>query len=563
MLDSEGVPFSHTKPHGELFFYMTRDPVIRSAVLNVAAHYKVPVYGFQVALQPIDKPSICRNNYQKFNPREEILPAGWNGYNSRPLPCDIHVSHDVAIEVRDGCTLYCDLYRPAVVKEPVSAIVTWSLYGKKFNGIPNGVLSGLEKFEGPDPAIFCDKGFAVVNVDSRGCGDSEGTITIMGSQEAEDGYDVIEALAKMPWCSGSIGTAGNSHLAIIQWFIASSKPPSLKTIAPWEACGDLYREQFVRGGIFDAGLFNFIIKTNIQGNFAIEDFKAMCARTRKADSPYWRDKRADIEKIQIPTFISASHASFVYTMGSIRGWMQVDTPHKWFRICSWQEWYDIWNCPQSPHELAEFFDHFLNGKLNDFEKTPRVRISFLKFNADPICDIVEDNYPILRTEYKKMFFASTGKLDFAPEAESSITTRLAGLPKAMLHMSTLNSNDMDIYITIRKLDRHDHIFELPKQNVNNLMFHSGSMGFLRASRRHIDLEKSIHENYPFHTHARDEYLQKREVEGESLRVEVHGQGPLLRGEFPMGKAFLELASKGMHRVHVGGVEGSYIILPFV
>ncbi|CZR52803.1 related to lactam utilization protein lamB [Phialocephala subalpina] len=45
MLDAEGVPLSHIKPHGELFFYMTRDPVIRSAVLDAAAHYKVPVYG--------------------------------------------------------------------------------------------------------------------------------------------------------------------------------------------------------------------------------------------------------------------------------------------------------------------------------------------------------------------------------------------------------------------------------------------------------------------------------------------------------------------------------------
>ncbi|CZR52804.1 probable acyl esterases [Phialocephala subalpina] len=585
----------------------------------------------QVALQPIDKPSVGRNNYRKFDPCEEILPKGWNGYNSRPLPSDIHVSHDVAIKVRDGCTLYCDIYRPAAIKEPVSAIVAWSPYGKKFNGltilknlswglgIPNGVLSGLEKFEGPDPAVFCDKGFAVVNVDSRGCGDSEGTIAIMGSQEAEDGYDVIEALAKMPWSSGSIGLAGNSHLAIIQWFIAALEPPSLKAIAPWEACGDLYREQFVRGGIFDAGLFNFIIKTNIQGNFAIEDFKAMYTRAPKADSAYWKDKRADIEEIQIPTFISASYTSFVHTMGSIRGWMQVDTPHKWFRICPWQEWYDIWNCPDSTHELALFFDHFLNGKQNDFEKTPRVRISLLKFNADPIYDIVEGDYPIPRTEYKKMFFQSTGKLDWTPESESSVvsynsekyldcasftytfgeTSRLAGLPKAVLYMSTPNSNDMNIYAIIRKLDRNgkallnlnipwssiaaqgafpDRIEDIPKKNLNNLMFHSGSMGILRASRRHVDEKRSIHENYPFHTHDRDEYVTPGEVvkleigiwamgveyeEGESVRVEVHGQSPLLRGEFPVENPFPELASKGTHRVHVGGEEGSYVVLPFV
>lgn len=56
----------------------------------------------------------------------------------------------------------------------------------------------------------------------------------MGTQEAEDGYDVIEAISKMDWCNGNVGLAGNSHLAISQYFIAAQEPPSLKAIAPWE-----------------------------------------------------------------------------------------------------------------------------------------------------------------------------------------------------------------------------------------------------------------------------------------------------------------------------------------
>lgn len=66
-------------------------------------------------------------------------------------------------------------------------------------GVPKGALSGLERFEGPDPAEYCPRGFAVVNVDARGAGDSDGSIVIMGKQEGEDGYDCIEELAKMDW----------------------------------------------------------------------------------------------------------------------------------------------------------------------------------------------------------------------------------------------------------------------------------------------------------------------------------------------------------------------------
>jgi predicted acyl esterase len=32
----------------------------------------------------------------------------------------------------------------------------------------------------------------------------------MGPQDAEGGYDVVEAVAKMDWCTGNMGMAGNS-----------------------------------------------------------------------------------------------------------------------------------------------------------------------------------------------------------------------------------------------------------------------------------------------------------------------------------------------------------------
>lgn len=47
MLDAEGVPLSHIKPHGELFFYMQRDRGIMKAVLEACAPFNVPVYACQ------------------------------------------------------------------------------------------------------------------------------------------------------------------------------------------------------------------------------------------------------------------------------------------------------------------------------------------------------------------------------------------------------------------------------------------------------------------------------------------------------------------------------------
>ncbi|KAI5196325.1 alpha/beta-hydrolase [Aureobasidium subglaciale] len=325
---------------------------------------------FQVANTATKPPTVGDNGYQGFNPRKETLSKGWKFRDdARPLSEDMIAEHDAAVKVRDGCTLYRDVFRPVGSdgSEKLPAIVAWSPFGKKHNGIEimskKGTLSGLERFEGPDPAEYCPKGFAIVNVDARGAGDPDGSIVIMGKQEGEDGHDVIEELAKMDWCNGSVGLARNSHLGIVQWFIAATQPPSLKAIAPWEANGDLYREQSVRGGAWDNGLFDFIIEHVIRGKRGVEDFKEMYRRSNTMN-PYWEDKRAEIEKINIPTYVVASYSSFVQTMGSIRGWMQVNVENKWLRWDPYQEWFDLWSVRESIDELAEFFDLFLKGKDN-------------------------------------------------------------------------------------------------------------------------------------------------------------------------------------------------------
>lgn len=49
-------------------------------------------------------------------------------------------------------------------------------------GVHKEALSGLEKFEAPDPAEWCPRGYAIVQVDARGCYDSQGDIFVFGCQ---------------------------------------------------------------------------------------------------------------------------------------------------------------------------------------------------------------------------------------------------------------------------------------------------------------------------------------------------------------------------------------------
>lgn len=544
----------------------------------------------QSAYKRIAQPIVGENGYQTCQcGKSEILQKGWNGFNAKPLESDIQIDHDVEIVVRDGVRLYADIYRPADLKEKVPAVLSWSFYGKKYSAldmlpmcvwkccVKPSELSGLEKFEGLDPQSWCPRGYAIVSVDTRGAGHSDGQICVMGTQDAEDGYDVVEAIAKMDWCNGSVGMAGNSALAISQWFIASQQPPSLKAIAPWEGSGDIYREQFCRGGWFSMSNFDLIAKAIVRGNenSGLEDFEEMYRRSN-VSSAFWEDKRADISRVQCPVFIRGSDVSSIHTMGSIRGWLEVPHSNKWIQWGSKQEWYELYSVPESNEELGLFFDRYLKGKENGWEKTPKVRWSALQFgDREAIDDIVLEDFPAPSTEYREFFLgenkqlcastpAKTLQLSYNSEDRHSIaefnytfenSRRLLGLPKAVLYMSCEDRDDFTVFVILRKKDKNGKdlmhlnfpfhatpiksIDEIPEEEQASLNLHLGSVGILRASHREIDSSKSIHPQFPFHPHKRQQKVApgtivKLEIgiwamgvdfeEGESISVKVCSSG---------------------------------------
>ena len=390
----------------------------------------------------------------------------------------------------------------------------------------------------------CPKGYAIVSVDTRGTGNSDGEICVMGQQDAEDGYDVVEAIAKMDWCNGSIGMAGNSALAISQWFIAAQQPPSLKAIAPWEGMGDLFREQFCRGGWFSMSNFDLIGKAIVRGqaHSGLEDLEEMYRRS-PVSSPYWADKRVDMTKIKCPAYIRGSDVSSIHTMGAIRGYLELPHNEKWIHWGSNQEWYELYSIPHARDELAMFFDRYLKGKENDWLKTPKVRWSALQFgDREAIDDIVLEDFPVPNTNYRQ-FYLKDSKLHDEPQATSSTLSydsenheafvefthtfdtkaRLIGLPKAILYMSCNDRDDFTVFVILRKKDKNGKdlmhlnfpfkatpiksIDDMEKKDQASLTLHLGSTGVLRASQRAIDPSRSIHPQFPFHPHTKQEKIQ--------------------------------------------------------
>ncbi|OAL47541.1 alpha/beta-hydrolase [Pyrenochaeta sp. DS3sAY3a] len=576
-----------------------------------------------------------KNWWVEFNPSTQVLPEGWKREEGRPALREALIwDKDVPIPLRDGTVLRADIFRPESLKDrPLPAILAWSPYGKTgsgailttnftYVGVGKESLSGLEKFEAPDPAEWCPRGYAIVQPDSRGCFHSEGDHFTLGTQEGRDGYDVIEWIARQPWSNEAVAMAGNSWLAAAQWFIAAEKPPHLKAIAPWEGVGDFYREHFCRGGIpnptFWDDLNNFHNGLNLR-----EDIASMIEKYPLWNA-YWEDKKPRLADIHIPMYILASYSTQLHTEGSIRGWKYASSKQKWLRIHSTHEWHDIYQ-PHANDEMQRFLDHFLLGKENGWELTPKVRISLLRYNRAPISGRPEDNYPPKRVQYQNFLLdAKNGSLGLASSTSVSKDpatisyqsdtweddgahftftfdkyTELIGGSKVTLFMSCKDLDDLDVYVILRKLDRHGKPlinYNIPRNDWPagctegdipdfNTYKYIGPSGRLRASKRATGVEpgltkEQLQSKTPdelWFPHDKSEKIPpgnivKLEIPtwaggitfdaGESIRLEVKGHEPVFPEHAPLYHV-QKNQNKGRHIIHTGGDYTSSLLLPLV
>lgn len=569
---------------------------------------------------PLSDPK-CR--YPGFNPGSTVLPKGSvHRKGALPLPCDILLERDVAAPMRDGITIYINIFRPTG-PEKVPAIIAWSPYGKEGGyqnldqlpgrmGIPVSALSNLQAWEGPDPAYWCSHGYAVVNPDARGAFSSEGDIHHWGSQEAEDGHDLVEWLAVQDWCNGRIGLTGNSWLAISQWFIASKQPPHLAAIAPWEGFSDFYRDHIARGGIPDP-VFNSDILSHLYGNNSTEDTSAMIEGFPMMNA-YWEDKGAELEKIDVPAFVVASWSNPIHVNGTLEGFRRISSKDKWLRVHNTMEWPDYYD-PAHTDDLRRFFDRYLKDIRNNWEQTPRVRLSVLDPGGSDIVGRIEKAFPLSRTRHQKLFLdAETGTLSIAPVTKESQCrykaddgkgkaaftfhfeqdTELTGYLKLRLWVEVEGTDDMDLFVLIQKLNSKGralhHMSVIPRSRLLysvmkiayalgfmklGLLFYSGPNGRLRVSHRQLDPQRSTPaQPYLIHTH--EERLSPGQIVpvdipiwptgmlchgGEGLRVVVAGYN--LKGPMFPGMPLAPTRNTGEHIIHTGGKYDSHLLVPVI
>ena len=467
---------------------------------------------------------------------------------------------DVLVPVRDGASLRANVFRPDVPgRYPV--LMTLGPYGKDvhLSQFMPEAWAALERrhpeilrassckylvFETPDPEVWTREGYVVVKVDSRGAGKSPGRLDVNSPAEFRDFHDAIEWAGVQPWSTGRVGLLGISYYAAGQWMIAAERPPHLAAILPWQGTCDFYRDRTRQGGILGNGFldrwWNRSVLRNQHGNpdtplvdidtgerntgparLSAAELAANRAdyiaelRARPLNGPWYEERSGRLDRIGIPAFVVANWGGLgLHLRGTLLGWRGIASRDKWLKVHS-GSYFLTFLLPESVALQRRFFDRYLKGLDNGWEREPRVEVS-LRAPDDTVKRVVSGaDWPLPGTRWTRLYLdaAAASLAPAPPRAPASAgydatgegltfatapldrDLELAGPIVAKLWVSS-SADDMDIFATLRAFGpdgREATFFSAtePKAPV--------SQGWLRVSHRKLDPRRST-EWQPWHTH---------------------------------------------------------------
>lgn len=300
------------------------------------------------------------------------------------------------VKARDGTMLRYSVLLPKG-KGPHPVILS-------YNGYDAGSIGGIS-YRKYQTAMSVDldrklieAGYAVMGLSPRGTGCSEGTFNGFGPPLGEDGAVAVEWAAKQSWSNGAVGMVNWSYGGASQLATAEQQPPHLRAIAPGMVLGDVLRDLSAPGGVPQPGFPNAwrsILKdywkkvsvsavaegdehcvAQIQKNIKGEDDNSVFRRflqhpTIDAVSSTWNlaDQAA---RIKVPVLTLESFQDQATTVRGGYFQERVD-PNLIWQVQTNGD-HDLFLAQRYHQILLRFFNHFVKGEANGFEKDPRTTI---------------------------------------------------------------------------------------------------------------------------------------------------------------------------------------------
>jgi putative CocE/NonD family hydrolase len=472
------------------------------------------------------------------------------------------------------------------------------------------VFSKLTSWESPDPNFWIPSGYAVVNMNLPGYANSEGPPSAFSEHQGKCYYEAIEWVAKQPWCTGKVGLNGVSFLAISQFHVAACQayggpPPSLCCISPWEGLTNPYRDIFAFGGVPDIGFPAFWWATEVKPsiNGTEEDFVKSDGsiptdylKNHPFYDDYWKAKAAKLEEITVPMLVCASFSDHgLHTMGSFRAFEKAQSKHKWVYTHRTGKWVSYYSA-EVQEMTRDFMDCFLKDDTSSgFLDTPPVRLE-VRSSLDEIHQVRHENeWPIARTQYTRLYLsgqpqslslerpkghkevvypAKKGRAAF--DFTFAEDTELSGYMMVRVWVEARpgkageeSPDDMAMFIAVNKLDRDGNTVHF--NGSVGLKRDMVTRGYCKVSRRELETAEST-EWHPVQKGASEQKMKVGEIvpvdielypsstffaAGDSLQLiiasdEIIPSPPYIKSSD---------CNHGKHVIHLGGDNGSFLLVP--
>jgi hypothetical protein len=423
----------------------------------------------------------------------------------------------------------------------------WDKLLAKDPTVLEGSTGRYQAWEVTDPERWVPHGYVVVRIDSRGAGWSPGVLWPRAPLEYDDLAESVEWAAAQPWSDGSVGLMGISYYAVMAWAAAARRPEHLKAFIAWEGFNDPYRDAYYHGGILSEftkrwqerqinpiqygqgsrAPVNPNTGQSVAGPIDLPEEELAANRVEsfpeiKAHPFYddWhRDRSIDLEQVTVP-FLSAANwgGQGIHPRGNFNGFVQAGSAQKWLEAhgdTHWTHFYSAYG-----RDLQKrFFDHFLKGLDNGFDRTPRVQLN-IRRPDERFEWRGEDEWPLARTSWTKLNLhsdlslsetaAGQGSLEYEAMGEGlhfstgpfEEETEITGPLAAKLFISS-TTTDADLFLIVQVFDPDGVEVTFEGSTDPNPPI---AYGWLRASHRALDPDRS-RPWQPFHPHDKAEPLQ--------------------------------------------------------
>jgi hypothetical protein len=342
---------------------------------------------------------------------------------------------DVPITMSDGVVLRANIWLPSSTGH-YPTVLTVTGYNKDA-GSPTGECanSGPQVIAGSETAL-AEKGFAVMELDDRGTGDSGGKWDSWGERTQQDYKEVLDWIQEQGWSDSSVATTGASYMGITSLLIAEAdaarvkegKPRAVKAVWADIPMADAYRDVTFQGGSVDSGFIPLwlglvtslgdlppasasenpqeaaqVYMEHLLGNaeFSVSHILGASLGTEDAyDGPFYKLRSPVVRasEITVPVVIQGGWWD-LFQRGEPLLWESLKNSKD--RVLFMSAHYHVTSGPEyeDPNIKEEWFSHWLKGTKNNVQKTPKV-------NLYPINGTHWEHFkkfPLPKTKYQKLY----------------------------------------------------------------------------------------------------------------------------------------------------------------